>query len=179
MTVFSISSTKPKLPSNDKYWIADTASVIGDIELNEFASVWFGATIRGDNERISIGSGTNIQENCILHTDVGYKIQIGNNCTIGHGAILHGCSIGNNCIIGMGAIILNGARLGNNCIVGAGALVTEQKEFLEHGKLILGSPAKVVRDLKENEIKNILESALTYRAKALIFKKELKVDTAK
>ena len=96
--------------------------------------MWFGAVIRGDNEQISIGYGTNVQENCIIHTDEGYPVRIGRNCTIGHGAIIHGCSIGDNCIIGMGAIILNGAEIGKNCMVGAGTLITEKKKFLETGK---------------------------------------------
>lgn len=174
MSIFSFETVAPKLPGNGKYWIAESANVIGNVELNENTSVWFGAVIRGDNERISVGTGSNIQENCIIHTDIGYPVKIGKNCTIGHGAILHGCSIGNNCIIGMGSIILNGAKIGDNCIVGAGALITEAKIFLENKKLMLGSPGKVVRNLREEEIHNILDSALGYQAKAEIFKETLK-----
>ena len=175
MTIFSIGSKIPVLPSNNKYWIAKTAVVVGRVELREQTSVWFGATIRGDNEKISVGFGSNIQENCVLHTDLGYPITIGENCTIGHGAILHGCKIGNNCIIGMGTIILNGATIGDNCIVGAGSLITEQKDFLAHGKLILGSPAKVARNLDKHEISNIIESALGYASKASSFKEKMKI----
>ena len=173
MSVFSIGSKSPKLPSSDKYWIADSATVIGDVKLREQTSIWFGATVRGDNEKILVGYGSNIQENCVLHNDVGHSTTIGENCTVGHGAILHGCSIGNNCIIGMGAIILNGAKIGENCIVGAGALITEEKAFLDAGKLILGSPARVVRDLKEDDIDNIIKSALIYQSKFLAFKHKI------
>ena len=173
MSIFSIGSRTPILPSNGNYWIADTAAVVGDIEVEEKVSVWFGASIRGDNEKIWLGSGSNIQENCVLHTDKDYPLQIGSNCTIGHGAILHGCVIGFNCIIGMGAIILNGAKIGNNCIVGAGALITEEKNFFESNKLILGSPAKITRDLTAFELRKIYASAIGYQAKMELFKQEL------
>ena len=173
MTVLTLGKRSPKLPLNGQYWIADNAYVIGGTELKENTSVWFGTIIRGDNERIIVGSCSNIQENCILHTDIGYPIKIGRNCTIGHGAILHGCSIGNNCIIGMGAIIMNGAKIGDNSIVGAGALITEKKIFVETGKLIMGSPAQVARDLTFEEIDNISKSAKDYQSKAKKFKKML------
>lgn len=177
MTVYSIGSKQPTVPIDGRFWVADTARLIGDVKLQENCSVWFGAVIRGDNERISLGFGCNIQENCVLHTDVGCPIEIGDNCTIGHGAILHGCTIGNNCIIGMGAIILNGGKVGHNCMVGARTLITEDKEFLADGKLILGSPAKVVRDLTKDEINAIELSALSYQSKALIFNEEMKIYT--
>ena len=174
MKIFSQGASYPKLPSNGNYWISETAILIDEVELKVGSSVWFGAVIRGDNEKILIGPYTNIQENCILHTDPGYPISIGSNCTIGHGAILHGCSIGNNCIIGMGSIILNGAILGNDCIVGAGSLLTEEKNFLESGKLILGSPAKVIRDLRAPEMQNIRDSAQGYAKKAKRYKEKFK-----
>ena len=174
MSIFSISSKSPRLPSNDNYWIAHNATVVGDIEVEEKVSIWFGATIRGDNEKIYLGYGTNIQENCILHTDKDYPIEVGNNCTIGHGAILHGCVIGRNCIIGMGAIVLNGARIGDNCIVGAGALVTEQRSFVDTNKLIIGSPAKVTRDLSADEVQEINDSAIGYQSKMKLFKDTLR-----
>ena len=174
MSAFSIGAVVPKLPSCDKYWIAKNACVIGDVKLSENTSVWFGAVIRGDNESISVGAGSNIQENCIIHTDIGYPVTIGKNCTVGHGAILHGCSIGNNCIIGMGSIILNGAKIGDNCIIGAGTLITENKDFLENNKLVIGSPGKVVRNLKVEEVQSILDSALVYQSKADSFKESLK-----
>ena len=174
MSIFSIGSKAPRLPSNDNYWISDNATVVGDIEVEEKVSIWFGATIRGDNEKIYLGYGTNIQENCMLHTDKDYPLEVGNNCTIGHGAILHGCVIGHNCIIGMGAIVLNGAQIGNNCIIGAGALVTEQKHFLDNNKLILGIPAKVTRDLTADEVKKINDSAIGYQLKMKLFKDTLR-----
>ena len=173
MSIFSVNSRFPKLPLNGNYWIADTARVVGDIVLEENVSVWFGAVIRGDNEHITIGSGTNIQENCILHTDNDYPLDLGSNCTIGHGAILHGCTIGYNCIIGMGAIVMNGAKIGNDCIIGAGALVTEEKMFMKSNKLILGRPAKVTRDLTLNELQKISESAAGYQSKMKLFRDKL------
>ena len=174
MSIFSVGSKDPRLPSNDNYWISDSATVIGDIEVEEKVSIWFGAIIRGDNEKICLGYGTNIQENCILHTDKDYPLKVGNNCTVGHGAILHGCVIGHNCIIGMGAIVLNGAQIGNNCIVGAGALVTEQRSFMENNKLILGIPAKVTRDLTADEVQKINDSAIGYQSKLKLFKDTLR-----
>jgi len=175
VTIFAIGSSYPSVPSSKRYWIADTARVIGSVDLKRDTSVWFGAVIRGDNESVKIDFGTNIQENCVLHTDVGFPLRIGKNCTIGHGAIIHGCSIGDNCIIGMGAIILNGANIGSNCIVGAGALVTEGKDFCESGKLILGAPAKAVRNLKTEEIYGISDSARSYVARSIEFKENLEL----
>ena len=174
MSIFSVGFKDSRLPSNDNYWIADSATVVGDIEVEEKVSIWFGAVIRGDNEKICLGYGTNIQENCILHTDNDYPLKVGNNCTVGHGAILHGCVIGHNCIIGMGAIVLNGAHIGNNCIVGAGALVTEQRNFMENNKLILGTPAKVIRDLTAEEVQKINDSAIGYQSKLKLFKDTLR-----
>lgn len=173
MNIFSVDYKVPRFPSSGNYWIAHTATVIGDIKVNENVSIWFGAVLRGDNEKICIGSGTNIQENCTLHTDKDYPLEVGSNCTIGHAAILHGCIIGDNCIVGMGAIIMNGAKIGNNCIIGAGALVTEEKSFLGRNKLILGSPAKVIRDLTKNEIKKISNSAIGYQSKMKLFRDTL------
>ena len=173
MNLFSMNSKAPRLPLTNNYWIADTARLVGDIYLEETVSVWFGAIIRGDNEPISIGSGTNIQENCILHTDNNYPLKVGSNCTIGHGAILHGCTIEDNCIIGMGAIVMNGAQIGKNCIVGARGLVTEEKKFLEKNKLILGIPAKVIRDLTSDELQTINESATSYQSKMRLFRDTL------
>ncbi len=174
MSVFSLGSQYPNMPKNDSYWISKTAQVIGRVSINDNVSVWFGAVLRGDNELISIGCGTNIQENCVLHTDVGFPLSIGKNCTVGHGAILHGCSIGNNCIIGMGAVILNGATLGDNTIVGAGALVTEGKKYNDGKRLVLGSPARVIRELTSNELRAIKISAFEYQKKADTIKQSMK-----
>lgn len=135
--------------------------MIGQVELGEDAGVWFGAVLRGDNERISIGARTNIQEGAMVHTDPGHPVSIGADCTIGHHAIVHGATIGANSLVGMGATILNGARMGANCLVGANALVTERKEFPD-GSLIVGSPAKALRQLDEAAIEAIRESAAHY-----------------
>lgn len=135
--------------------------MIGQVELGEDAGVWFGAVLRGDNERISIGARTNIQEGAMVHTDPGHPVSIGADCTIGHHAIVHGATIGANSLVGMGATILNGARMGANCLVGANALVTERKEFPD-GSLIVGSPAKALRQLDAAAIEAIRESAAHY-----------------
>jgi len=135
--------------------------VIGQVELGEDAGIWFGAVLRGDNERISIGARTNIQEGAMVHTDPGHPVSIGDDCTIGHHAIVHGATIGANSLVGMGATILNGARIGANCLVGANALVTERKEFPD-GSLIVGSPAKALRQLDAAAIEAIRETAAHY-----------------
>ena len=148
MPIYALNDRKPQLPQQGRYWIAPNASLIGDIVLGEDCGIWFGATLRGDNERLSIGARTNIQEGATLHTDPGFPLRIGEDCTIGHDAILHGCKIGDGSLIGMGAIILNGAAIGRGCLVGAGALLTEGKTFAD-GSLIVGSPAKTVRTLDD------------------------------
>ena len=142
-------------------FVAANAAVTGDVTLGRDSSVWFSAVIRGDGPPIRIGERSNIQDGCVLHADPGYPLTVGSSVTVGHGAILHGCTIGDGTLIGMGAIVLNGAKIGNNCIVGAGALVTGGKEF-EDGTLILGSPAKAVRRLTEEEIASSLNSAEHY-----------------
>lgn len=136
----------------DDFWIAPSAIVIGSVRLGKNASVWFGAVIRGDHELITIGEGSNIQENCVLHTDPGMPLTVGRNVTVGHMVMLHGCQIGDNSLIGIGAIVLNNARIGKNSIVAANSLVTERKEFPD-GVMIMGSPGRVVRELSEDEIK--------------------------
>lgn len=146
---------------HEEVYISETAVIIGKVTLKKNSNVWFGAVLRGDMESITIGENTNIQENSVVHVDKNDKVIIGDNCTIGHNAIIHGCTIGNNTLIGMGAIILNGAKIGNNSIVAAGALVTQNKQF-EDGVLILGSPAKAVRKLTEEEIKKNSEASLNY-----------------
>ena len=175
MGIFALGDDKPRLPSNDSYWIADSAVVIGKVEVGENVSIWHSASIRGDNDKIKIHSGSNVQENCVIHTDLGFPLEIGFNSTIGHGAILHGCMLAPRIIVGMGAIILNGAIIGQDCIVGAGALVAEGKEFLESGKLILGTPARVVRDLSDKEISKINETAAAYQRKIKVLKDRLRL----
>ena len=159
--LYKFKSSVPRTPENDQFWVAETASVIGRVKIMQDVSIWFGAVLRGDNEAINIGEGSNIQENCVLHTDIGFPLSIGKNCTIGHGAIIHGAKIADDCLIGMGAIILNGAKVNAQSLVGAGALVTEGKEFPPKS-LIIGNPAKVVRELREKEIDQIKASAIGY-----------------
>ena len=158
----------------ESVFVEPDANIIGKISLNEKSSVWFCSTLRGDNELISVGFGSNIQENCVLHTDIGYPLTIGKNCTIGHKAMLHGCTIGDNTLIGMGATILNGAKIGKNCLVGAGALITEGKSIPD-GSMVLGVPGKVVRQLDEVMIDGLLKSAENYQANAIRFMNSLDI----
>lgn len=151
MPVYALEGISPELPPDGRYWIAPNATVIGKVTLGEGVGIWFGVVIRGDQERITIGRDTNVQEHCVLHTDTGFPCTIGAGVTVGHRATVHGCTIGNNVLVGMGSIIINGAKIGDDSIVGAGALITEGKEF-PPGSLILGSPAKVVRPLTMDEI---------------------------
>ena len=150
-------------------WVAPDANIIGRVVLDADASVWFGATLRGDNEQIRLGPGSNIQECAVLHTDMGYPLVIGANCTIGHRAILHGCTIGDGTLIGMGATILNGARIGNGCLIGACALITEGKEIPD-GSLVMGAPGKVVRMLDADAQARLLLSAQGYQRNARRFR---------
>lgn len=149
-------------------WFAPTATLIGKVVIEAGASIWFGATLRGDNEEIRIGAGSNVQENCVLHTDMGYPLVIGANCTIGHKAMLHGCTIGAGSLIGMGATILNGTKIGAGCLIGASALITEGKEIPD-GSLVMGSPSKVVRVLDADARERLLKSAQAYQANARRF----------
>jgi len=146
---------------NVDVYISETSVIIGDVILKRNTNIWFGAVLRGDVGRIIIGEDTNIQENTIIHVDENEQVEVGNGCTIGHGAIIHGCTIGNNTLVGMGSIILNGAEIGNNTIIGAGSLITQNKKF-EDGVLIIGNPAKVVRQLTSEEIENNKKSCLEY-----------------
>ena len=161
MTLYALADRRPLPPTSGRYWIAPNASVIGDAALGDDCSVWFGATLRGDNERVTLGARCNVQDGATLHTDLGFPLDVGEDCTIGHNAILHGCTIGAGALIGMGAIVLNGARVGRGCLVGAGALVTEGKAFPDHS-LIVGSPAKVVRALDEAAVERLRLSAAHY-----------------
>ncbi|MRU13858.1 gamma carbonic anhydrase family protein [Roseovarius sp. A21] len=160
MTLYMLDGHSPKIARDT--WIAPDANLIGKVVLEEAASVWFGCTLRGDNEEILIGAGSNVQENCVMHTDMGYPLVIGAGCTIGHKAMLHGCTLGENTLIGMGATVLNGAKIGKNCLIGAGALVTEGKEIPD-GSLVMGAPGKVVRELDDKAIQGLRASALHYQ----------------
>lgn len=154
-------------------WVAPGAHVMGRVRLAAGVGIWFGAALRGDNEWIDVGEATNIQENCVLHTDMGYPLVIGANCTIGHKAMLHGCTIGAGSLIGMGATVLNGAKIGKGCLIGACALITEGKEIPD-GSLVMGSPGKVVRVLDDAARARLLKSAEGYRANAARFRAGLK-----
>ncbi|MGF9691579.1 gamma carbonic anhydrase family protein [Rhizobium sp. 0TCS1.26] len=173
MPLYALGEFEPKTPAPDRFWVAPGAHVIGKVEIGEDVGIWFGVTIRGDNEWITLGAGTNIQENTVIHTDWGFPVTIGAGCTIGHGAIIHGCTIGDNSLIGMGATVLNGARIGNNCLVGANALVTEDKEFPDNS-LIVGSPAKAIRTLDEAAVEKLKASAVNYAANWKRFAREMK-----
>lgn len=173
MPLYSIDGVSPELPANGKYWIAPEAVLIGRVRLKEGASVWFNAVLRGDNEWIEVGEGSNVQDGCVLHTDPGFPLNIGASCTVGHGVVLHGCTIGENSLIGMGAVVLNGAKIGKNSIVGANALVTEGKEFPDNS-LIVGSPAKVVRTLDDKTIAFLRGAAKVYAERWPRYAKGLK-----
>ena len=161
MPIYSLDDISPILPEPESFWIAPDAHVIGRVRLGRDVGIWFGAVLRGDNELIDIGEGTNIQEGALLHTDMGAPLSIGAGCTIGHKAILHGCTIGENSLVGMGATILNHARIGANCLVGANALVTEGKVFPDNS-LIVGAPAKAIRVLDEQAAEQLRLSAISY-----------------
>ncbi|WP_281825448.1 gamma carbonic anhydrase family protein [Jannaschia rubra] len=169
--IYSLDSHAPDIHADA--WVAHDANVIGRIVLAEGTGIWFGATLRGDNEAITVGAGTNIQENCVLHTDMGFPLTIGPDCTVGHKAMLHGCTIGDGTLIGMGATILNGAVIGKGCLIGAGALVTEGKTIPD-GSLVMGTPGKVVRDLDEAARQALIQSARHYRENAARFREGLK-----
>ena len=158
--IYALDGIAPEIAEDT--WVAPDANVIGRVVLEPGASVWFGCTIRGDNEEIRIGAGSNVQENCVFHTDPGCPLTIGADCTIGHKAMLHGCTIGDGSLIGMGATVLNGAKIGRGCLIGAGALVTEGKEIPD-GSLVMGAPGKVVRALDEAATAGLLASAEHYR----------------
>ena len=148
MAIYELDGLTPQL--GEGAWVADSAQVIGNVQLADGASVWFGAVLRADNEPMRIGRGTNIQEGSVIHSDPGFPVTLGENVTIGHQVMLHGCTVGDGTLIGIKAVVLNGAKIGRNCIVGAGALVTEGKEFPD-GSMILGAPARAVRELSPEQ----------------------------
>jgi carbonic anhydrase/acetyltransferase-like protein (isoleucine patch superfamily) len=163
MALFDLGGTAPQVPAEGRYWIAPNAAVIGRVRLADEASVWFGAVLRGDNEPITIGERSNIQDLAVIHTDPGFPATVGSDCTIGHRAILHGCTIGDNSLVGMGAIVLNGAVVGRNCLIGAGALVTERK-VIPDNSLVIGMPAQVARTLDQAAAERLKLSAAHYVA---------------
>ena len=154
---------KDKKPKNfGENWEAPNAVIIGDVTLKKNTSIWFNATLRGDIENIHVGEGSNIQDGSVLHTDPGYPLKIGKNVTVGHLAMLHGCTIGDNSLIGIGAVILNNAKIGNNCVIGAKSLITENKEIPDNS-LVVGSPGRVIRKVTDEEVKAIKENAIRYQ----------------
>jgi carbonic anhydrase/acetyltransferase-like protein (isoleucine patch superfamily) len=171
MAIFELDGNAPRL--DDGAWVAESAEVIGRVELHQNTSVWPKVVIRGDNDLIQIGEGSNVQDASILHTDPGYPLILGKHVTVGHQVMLHGCQIGDGSLIGIGAVILNGAKIGKNCLVGAGALVTEGKEFPD-GSMILGSPAKAVKTLTPEQISGIEDIADRYIKNAQRYQQTLK-----
>ena len=161
MAIYELDGQVPELPGEGNYFIADTAVVIGKVRLKASASVWFGAVLRGDNEWIEVGEGSNVQDNSTCHTDMGFPLTIGKNCTVGHNVILHGCTIEDGALIGMGSIVMNGAKIGRDSIVGAGAVITEGKEFPERS-LIIGAPARAIRTLDAAQVEKMGGAARSY-----------------
>ncbi len=161
MPIYSLGSVSPLTPADGQFWIAPTASLIGQVEMAPNSSVWFGAVVRGDLEPIHLGENSNVQDNCVLHTDPGFPMSIGRDCTIGHMAMLHGCTIGDGSLIGIGATILNGARIGTGCLIGAHSLIPEGKEIPDRS-LVMGMPGRVVRELNEEEAAGLIEPAHRY-----------------
>lgn len=168
--IYSLGAVTPKIAKD--VFIAPGSFVVGNVEIASGASIWFGAIIRGDNEPMTIGEGSNIQDNCVLHSDPGFPLSIGRNCTIGHSAIVHGCTIGDGSLIGMGATVLNGAVIGQNCLIGAGALVTENTRIPDNS-LVVGSPARVKRELSKEQLDWLHQSAPHYQANSKRFAQEL------
>ena len=161
MTLYALGDLRPDLPPEGDYWVAPNAVVLGDVVLHRNASVWFGAVLRGDTDRLTVGENSNVQDLSVLHADLGYPLTIGRNVTVGHKAMLHGCTIGDNSLIGIGAVVLNGARIGKNCLIGANALIPEGKEIPD-GSLVVGQPGKVIRHLNEDQIGALEASAQHY-----------------
>jgi len=170
MTLYALGDHRPDV--HDDSWIAPDANLVGQVVVEQGASVWFGCTIRADHEEIRVGLGSNVQENCVMHIDAGSPLTIGQNCTIGHKVMLHGCTIGDNTLIGMGAIVLNGAKIGKNCLIGAGALITENKEIPDNS-LVMGSPGKVVRQVDAVLAEKLYQSALHYQANMRLFRDQM------
>ena len=162
MPLYTLDGVAPRTPAAGTFWVAPNATVIGNVEIGENASIWFGAVVRGDLDVIRIGAGSNIQDGSVLHTDPGLPLTLGVDCTVGHMAMVHGCTVGRGSLIGIGAIILNGASIGEDCLVGAGTLVSEGKTFPARS-LILGSPGRVVRQLTDDDIARLRKTAQGYQ----------------
>lgn len=163
MALYSLGGVTPVTPGGNRFWIAPNATVLGNVTLEDEASVWFGAVVRGDNEPIRIGARSNVQDGCVLHTDPGFPLTIEADCTIGHMVMLHGCKIGRGSLIGIGSIILNGAKIGEECLIGANTLIAEGKDIPPRS-MVLGSPGKIIRQLTGEDVKRIHGSAQRYVA---------------
>ena len=161
MSVYRLDGRAPATPDDGEYWIAPTAVVVGNVILKNNASIWFGAVLRGDNDPITVGENSNVQDNSVLHTDLGEPLTLGDNVTVGHMAMMHGCTVGDNSLIGIGAIVLGGARIGRNCLIGAGALITEGKEIPDLS-VVMGAPGRVVRTLTPDEATGLAAGAMHY-----------------
>ncbi len=164
MSIYAFDGHRPKLPPKGRFFIAPSADVIGRVELGKDVSVWFGAVLRGDIEPITIGPGSNVQDNSVLHTDEGFPLTVGRNVVVGHSVILHGCAIGDNVLIGMGATIMNGVTIGDNCVIGAGALIPEGKQ-IPANSLVVGMPGKIIRTLTDEEAATLTAGAKSYQQK--------------
>jgi carbonic anhydrase/acetyltransferase-like protein (isoleucine patch superfamily) len=173
MAVYNLGDVAPELPAEDEYWIAPTAAVMGNVILKKNASVWFGATLRGDNDPIVIGENSNIQDGSVLHTDAGSPLTIGRDVTVGHMVMLHGCTIGDNSLVGIGSIILNEAKIGKNCLIGANCLITEGKEIPDNS-LVMGAPGKVIREVSEGQARVLTASAHHYVENWKRYRRELR-----
>jgi carbonic anhydrase/acetyltransferase-like protein (isoleucine patch superfamily) len=172
MSVYNLGNVTPELPNDDEYWIAPTASVMGAVILKKNASVWWGATLRGDNEAITVGENSNVQDGSVLHTDHGSPLTLGANVTVGHMVMLHGCEIGDNSLVGIGSIILNGAKIGKNCLIGAGCLITEGKQIPDNS-LVMGAPGKVVREVSPEQAAVLAAGSLHYVENWKRYRREL------
>ncbi len=173
MALYELDGERPQTPDDGAFWVAETAAVIGKVVLCNNSSVWFGAVLRGDNETITVGENSNIQDGCICHTDMGYPLTIGRDVTIGHQASLHGCTIGDGSLVGMGATVLNGAKIGKNCVIGAHALVPEGKEIPDNS-LVVGAPGRVIKTLGDEQADLLKKSADSYVKNHQRFKSGLK-----
>ncbi len=173
MGIYSLDGTNVSFPETDEYWVAENAIVVGNVVLKPNSSVWFGAVLRGDNETITVGEGSNVQDGSVLHTDPGFPLDIGANCTIGHMVMLHGCKIGQGSLIGIGATVLNGAEIGEECLIGAHALIPEGKKIPPRS-LVMGAPGKVVRTLGDEHLAMIKKGVASYQNRWRVFKAGMK-----
>jgi carbonic anhydrase/acetyltransferase-like protein (isoleucine patch superfamily) len=177
MPIYELSGMRVRTPASGRHWIAPTATVLGNVTLEEDTSIWFGAVIRGDNEAIHVGRRSNIQDNCVLHTDPGFPMTIGEGCTIGHLAMLHGCTVGRGTLVGIGAVVLNGAVIGEDCLIGAKALIPEGK-VIPPRSLVLGSPGKVARQLSDADVAQLAEFVQVYVDRCREYAEKLRPQSA-